>query len=246
MRPRRSDSSIRLDSESRWWAPRCAGLPLVSGGLGPEAARDLVGRLDGIQTVLPLLDDEHAERQWMETCAHLSERADVTGLLAGRLVRMLSDASALDAEEASARLSRALGGAIKPGDPNAAVADQASWVEGFLSEGALLLIHDDRVLSLVDTWVRGLAEDDFVGALPLLRRAFGDFVPAERRAVAARARRLEGRAVRPDARDTERESPAEKLGDRDESDVDWARAVDAITTVDLLLAQPPRQPGALP
>lgn len=247
---RGTDTGRLVDVTKALLARICAGLPLVSGGLGPEAARDLVERLDPVQTVLPLLDDRHAERRWFETCAQLSERADVTGLLAERLVRMLSDAGVLDAEEASARLSRALGGdAIKPGDPSTAVADQASWVEGFLSGGALLLIHDDQVLSLVDAWVRKLAEDDFVGVLPLVRRTFGDFAPAEHRTVAARARarRLEARALRADSRDTESDGPAQEFGDRDDSGVDWARAADALATVDLLLAQPPRQAaGTLP
>lgn len=169
----------------------CAGLPPVSGGLGPEAARALVERIDAIQSVLPLLDDPAADELWGSSLQALADRADVQGLLGGRLVRLLTDAGRFDASESAGRLSRAL--SANPGrraDAGSPAADQAHWIEGFLAGGALLLIHDDRVLALVDEWVRGLDGDDFLVALPLLRRTFGAFEPAERRNLASRTRRL--------------------------------------------------------
>ncbi|WP_425308029.1 DUF5682 family protein [Ammonicoccus fulvus] len=199
----------------------CAGLPPVSGGLGPEAARALVDRIDAVQAVLPLLDDPAAEDLWSSSLQALADRADVQGLLGGRLVRLLTDAGRFDAPESAGRLARALSaGPGRQADAGSAAADQAHWVEGFLAGGALLLIHDDRVLGLVDEWVRGLHDDDFLVVLPLLRRTFGAFEPAERRNLATRTRRLTGATSQPGA-------PPE-LGDAE-------RAGAALAMVDLIL-----------
>lgn len=201
-----------------------AGLAPVAGGLGPEAAADLVRRIEGVQGVLPLLGDPEAERAWAATLLGLTGRADVQGLLAGRLVRLLTDAGVLDEAESATRLARALsaGPAQRSDTHGHAAAEQAQWVEGFLAGGALLLIHDDRVLGLIDDWVRTLADDDFLIVLPLLRRTFGAFQPAERRNLATRTRDLGERAS---------SDPAAATGTPDA-----ALAREALAVVDAILA----------
>jgi Family of unknown function (DUF5682) len=37
------------------------------------------------------------------------------------------------------------------------VARGAAWIEGFLSGGGLLLVHDQRLLKVVDGWLTGIA-----------------------------------------------------------------------------------------
>jgi Family of unknown function (DUF5682) len=64
-------------------------------------------------------------------------------------------------------------------------------VEGFLQGSGLLLIHDDRLLRAIDRWVRSLGDDAFVRVLPLLRRTFATFEPAERRQIGEKLRRTE-------------------------------------------------------
>ncbi|WP_432558729.1 DUF5682 family protein [Granulicoccus sp. GXG6511] len=204
----------------------CAGLPTVAGGLAPAAASALVDRIDAVQAVLPLLADSAAERRWVTTLAALAERADVAGLLAGRLVRLLTDAGEWDLDEAARRLGRALSrGAAS------SVTEQATWVEGFLAGGALLLIHDDRVLALIDSWVRALDDDDFVVALPLVRRTFGAFEPPERRNIANRARRLSELGAKPAG--SEPTAPAEETDRPMTTGTD--RTAAALATVDWLL-----------
>ena len=162
----------------------CAGLGPVAGGLGEEAARELSQRIEAVHQVLTLLPDGPGHQVWTETLHTLVHRGDVHGLLAGRLVRLLTDAGELDAEESAGALSRALSRAVPP-------AEKALWVEGFLAGGAVLLIHDRWLLQLLDRWVADLTEDEFTDVLPLLRRTFGDFAPAERRNIANRAAELE-------------------------------------------------------
>lgn len=74
----------------------------------------------------------------------------------------------------------------------AAPARAAAWIEGFLSGGALLLLHDEALLGLVDGWIAGLPAGSFTGVLPLLRRTFGAYSAAERRAIGERLRHRAG------------------------------------------------------
>ena len=58
----------------------------------------------------------------------------------------------------------------------------AAWIEGFLIGGGLLLVHDPKLLALIDQWLSAIAPDTFTEVLPLLRRGFGAFPSPERRA----------------------------------------------------------------
>ena len=59
-------------------------------------------------------------------------------------------------------------------------------MEGFLSGGGLLLVHDDALLALLDDWLADIPADAFDNVLPLLRRTFGGFDAGERRAIGER------------------------------------------------------------
>ena len=98
-------------------------------------------------------------------------------LLQGRLTRLLVDAELVD--DAPGRLHRAL----SYGSPAAV---KAAWVEGFFTDGAVLLVHDPALRTLLDDWVAGLADAEFTDVLPLVRRTFGTFSPAQRRSLAER------------------------------------------------------------
>ena len=71
-------------------------------------------------------------------------------------------------------------------------AEKAQWAEGFTAGGALLLIHDDALLGVLDRWVRSLDDTEFLEVAPLLRRSFGGFSPAERGNLLRATRSLSG------------------------------------------------------
>src|SRR5262249_39237716 len=66
----------------------------------------------------------------------------------------------------------------------------AAWIEGFLTGHGLLLIHDERLLRLVDGWITGIPAESFVEVLPLLRRTFSEYPAPQRRQIGERAVRL--------------------------------------------------------
>jgi hypothetical protein len=180
-------------------------------------------RIDGVNSAIGLLAESAKHRQgatdstdldvgsrWLDTLATTIDRADVHGLLLGRIVRLLLDADRLS--DVPVRLGRALSAGVP-------AADKAAWVDGFFSDGALLLIHDAELRRLLDEWVSQLDEVQFVDMLPLLRRTFGTFAPSERQAIA------------------ERIALGAKSGDRQPSEeVDLELAAAALATVDLILS----------
>lgn len=192
----------------------CASLPAACAGLAPDAAVELKGPFDLAHLAVPLLGED-ARSLWQEALLTIAERTDVPGLLAGRVTRILTDSGAMARDEAGRRLGRAL--THRP-----TVAERAAFAEGFLAGSALLLVHDETILRVVDDWIRGLSGDDFSEVLPVLRRAFGSFNAPERRAIAQRAQDLGGKAA----------------GVAETEDIDWPWAEPALITVRLLLGVP--------
>ncbi|MEV7803561.1 DUF5682 family protein [Microbispora sp. NPDC088329] len=154
----------------------CAGLSPALTGLDEDAAREMAALLDGVHTAAGLMKGE----RWLTTLAGIARRDDLPGLLDGRIARILFDAEALE-DDVSTRMARSM----SPGNPPAR---SAAWIEGFLSGGGLLLVHDPRLLATVDTWLTGLSSQEFVDVLPLLRRTFGVFPEPERRMIGRRVR----------------------------------------------------------
>ena len=160
----------------------CAGLARTVHGLDPDAAAAVQELIDGVQDATMLLADD-IRSEWLNTLQGLSDRASVPPLIRGRLTRLMLDTSRLPDHEVALRLGRSL----SSGTPTA---DAAGYVEGFLAGGGLLLVHDERLLAMVDGWLAAIPDDAFLEVLPLLRRTFGTFAAPERRSIGARARVL--------------------------------------------------------
>ncbi|GIE88763.1 DUF5682 family protein [Actinoplanes regularis] len=157
----------------------CAGLPSAAGSLSDDAAKQLRDGIDRVHQAVSLLAEDELRELWLVTVESLARRPDLHGLPAGRLTRLLFDASRLDAAEVRRRLRLPLTIGTPP-------AHAAAWVEGFLAGGGLLLVHDDVLLGLVDAWLADVPAEAFEDVLPLLRRTFGTFDAGERRAIGER------------------------------------------------------------
>ncbi len=188
----------------------CAALPAAVTSLDDDAARLLRDSIDATHNAVMLRDDPRVGDQWLGVLGTLSLRSDISGVLSGRLTRLLRDTGRIDPAEAALRLSRALSiGVTAPA--------KAAWIEGFFDGGGLLLAHDADLLALLDTWLSSLAEQSFTDVLPLLRRTFGGFPAAQRRAIGDAVRRV---STRPDVRTLQ--------------DLDEERALAALATAALI------------
>ncbi|GGK84437.1 DUF5682 family protein [Mangrovihabitans endophyticus] len=157
----------------------CAGLGSATGSLSDEAARDLRDHLDRVHRAVGLLDSDEWRERWLDTLGQVAGRPGLHGLIAGRLTRLLMDAGRLDTAAVRRRLRLPLTVGTPP-------AQGAAWVEGFLADGGLLLVHDDALLDLLDEWLADIDGAAFDDVLPLLRRTFGAFAEGERRAIGER------------------------------------------------------------
>ncbi|MER6155021.1 DUF5682 family protein [Streptomyces sp. NPDC001868] len=184
------------------------GLPPACAALDTEAAQEMRGHVDAVHGAVGLLGDavpgEHSARdggggtgsgggtgirvRWHSVLHVLSGRDTVPGVIRGRAVRLLLD----DGELAQDEAARLMGLVLSPGT---APADAAAWIEGFVgggSGGGMLLVHDERLLGLVDAWLTGVPGDAFTDVLPLLRRTFSAYEPGVRRTLGELVRRGPG------------------------------------------------------
>lgn len=196
----------------------CVGLPPACTGLDTDGAEALRRQVDGVHTAIGLLaagtgpagtdatpaeaeaDTTRAEAEaatpaatptqglrdrWATVLRKLAGRDTVAGIIRGRATRLLLDDGRLTEDEAA----RLMGLALSPGTPPT---DAAAWIEGFVggaSGGGMLLVHDERLLALVDGWLSGVPADTFTDVLPLLRRTFSAFESGVRRTLGELVRR---------------------------------------------------------
>lgn len=169
------------------------GLANAAAGLGPEAAEQMVWRIEAANGAIGMLDREAWTEEWRDALKELIDRENMAPLIAGRATRLLLQAGALDRGAASQKLSFAL----SSGAPASA---SAAWIEGFLRGSGQVLIHDPDLLDTIDRWISSLPEEPFTRELPILRRTFAGFSPAERRAIGERLVQTAGKDKTPGSR----------------------------------------------
>ncbi|KJY23869.1 DUF5682 family protein [Streptomyces katrae] len=187
----RGTDSAALGTVAAGLAERiCVALPpACAAGLDADGAAELRGHLDGVHGAVALLADgqEGLRERWSAVLRKLAGRDTVPGLIRGRAVRLLLDDGRLPPGETARLMGLALSPAASP-------ADAAGWIEGFAggSGGGTLLVHDERLLGLIDAWLVSVPERAFIDVLPLLRRTFGAYEAGVRRTLGELARRGPG------------------------------------------------------
>jgi hypothetical protein len=158
-----------------------AGLVPSATRIDDQAASSLVDGLDGVDQALALLERDRTE--WWAVLATLADRKTVAPRIRGRACRILLTSDRLDRAALTHHAAMVL-------SPTVPLPEGAAWLEGLLRGGAALLLHQIGLWRALDAWLTALKEPDFVAMLPILRRAFADFRPAERRQMGQTVRRL--------------------------------------------------------
>ncbi len=176
------------------------GLPSTCASLNDDAANGMFDKLgtvhNVVRTVGSTLDkikaksdpDPNAEVElakagaekqteahrvaWYASLKTIAEQPQMHGLIGGRSCRLLMDSRQLEKAEAMVRMQRALI-ATPLNIPD--VLQSAFWIEGFLKGSGLVLLHDHALWDLIDEWVMSIGEQNFIDALPMMRRTFADF-----------------------------------------------------------------------
>jgi len=179
----RDSNLMTLEQVARGMIDRIlAGIVPACSGIDVSQAREWITALAPLETALQVLEWNEALDSWRQ-CQKGMIGGAIPGLLQGWCCRRLLEAGLIDIEE----LGRFTQLALSRANP---VEHSATWLEGLLTGSGLLLLEEQRLWQVLDLWVQTLSPDDFQQGLPLLRRAFSTFAPAERRQMGELLRRM--------------------------------------------------------
>ena len=150
-----------------------AGVRTGSHALDEETAGKRMKAMNAYDEALRLFGDDGLMTAWRAQLSTMVDDEQVAPGVAGLSLRRLHDASARPMQEVAAAFSRQMSGH--------APQQSGAFLEGFLSGGSEVILHDHALLQLVDAWLCELPEQDFVESLPLLRRSLSGFDAVSRR-----------------------------------------------------------------
>ncbi len=157
----------------------CIGLPNACRSIADDAAETLFLHLQQIHSAVKLLQNEQHLVQWLATLDQLCAIDSVHALLQGRATKILFD----EAQRTSPEVAHQLGLALS--DPE--ITRVTAWLDGFFKNSGILLMHDDVLFDVLDSWFETISEDKFQHALPLIRRTFSSFETGERHNIGRKA-----------------------------------------------------------
>ncbi len=160
----------------------CISLGGACASLDDDAALAMRKRILAAHQAIQLVGKDSHLSDWMAALTRLAVLGGTHGLVSGLAARLLFDGQLEDADASSLRMSQALSIGNDP-------APAAAWLEGFLHQSGMILLHDDRLWQTVDAWLDSLSEDHFTRILPLIRRTFAEFPGTERTQLGTRATR---------------------------------------------------------
>jgi hypothetical protein len=152
-------------------------LTLVGASNGDLAAAKKM--LDGINNMNKVAVDYTSlidEPLWIAELQKLAQADHLNPLLSGYACALLVERNLISNEELAREVSRRLSPGIE--------ADLgAGWFEGLSKRNRYALLTRLVLWKELDLYVGSLTDDEFKRALVFLRRAFGDFSPAEKRSI---------------------------------------------------------------
>jgi hypothetical protein len=117
--------------------------------------------------------DEAPSENWRRQLGLMVEDDQVAASVAGLSLRRLHDLLVWDLPAVAAAFSRHTSGQE--------LQKAGAFLESFLCGRSEVILQDQPLLQLIDAWLCQLNEEDFVEALPLLRRSFAGFDGVARR-----------------------------------------------------------------
>jgi hypothetical protein len=165
----------------------CIGLSGACASLDDDAAAAMRKRILSAHQAIKLIGKEEHIGNWMPALGRVAVLGGSHGLVEGLAARLRFDEQADDLAVTEQRMSQALSIGHDPGPA-------AAWLEGFLQQSGMVLLHDDRLWQAVNGWVVSLTEEHFTRVLPLVRRTFALFASTERQQLGERAKRGGGGA----------------------------------------------------
>lgn len=157
----------------------CAGLSVAAYQIDEDAAQNLFNLIHQTHDALHTFENETWTLQWLSALQQVDDKCHP--LVAGCAARLLFVAGKLSPQATAVRFSRALSAGYDP-------EFSASWIEGFLKGAGVALLYDNQLWNILYEWTDTLPVDQFLPLLPVLRRTFSQYEPADRRRIGEKAK----------------------------------------------------------
>jgi len=168
------------------------GLRPACAALDQEAAERMLKAMIGVSQAVELLARDELRNEWLDQLTAVMN-SGVHALLRGWCCRTLVEQRRLTNDD----VERIAGRELSPAGP---AAECAAWAAGLLRGSGLALLHQDGIWTAFDRWLVHFSPETFTEMLPLVRRAFSDFAPAERRQMGQKIKELGSGDGRPKRR----------------------------------------------
>lgn len=178
---RNTDTAILKQMLDSMVARICVGIHLSCINIDAEAAQELLDLVIGVDYAISVVNDDELLREWQDALLKIHSSGQSNPLIAGYATRLLKDKNVIGLDDAGRQLSYFMSVTNAP-------SDAAYWFEGFLKSSGTVLLLDDKLWNLMNTWVDSVPEESFMELLPVLRRTFAEFTPAERRKLGEKAK----------------------------------------------------------
>lgn len=141
-----------------------------------EASHVIAEAMDTLNSV-ELAQDFLETENWLHTLWEVTSRDDLNTKLSGFAAAVLLERNKMTNEQLKIEVSRRLSLGT-PADLG------AGWFEGLTMKNRYALIARQSLWESLDEYVQSLDDEEFKRALVFLRRAFADFLPAEKDSIA--------------------------------------------------------------
>lgn len=169
---------------------------IVAGGvlacvhIDEEAAAGILKLLVTADYAIATVNRPELTEMWLDFIGRVRSTSQAHPLLSGYCTRLMNDKGLIAFDEMETTLSFY-------SSPGHAAADIAYWFEGFLQSSGTILLLDDNLWNLVNNWVERQDDRTFIELLPILKRTFSEFSPAERRKLGEKAKNSGGNRATP-------------------------------------------------
>jgi len=150
------------------------GLPATCIGINEDQANEIYEKIQRMNHSIFVLKNADYIHDWYQVLIKIAEQAGSHTMLNALTHRILFERKIYSSEKVSKRMHYQL-------SVGAQSMEQALWIEGFLYGSAMILIHHYPFWKIVDDWLDEVEESHFMEIVPVLRRTFAEFTPAEKR-----------------------------------------------------------------
>jgi hypothetical protein len=178
---RNTNSAVVLNIVRSMCTRIAIGLPNAVSNINEDAAAAIFPFIQSIKDAIALLQQEDITQLWQQSVEATAHAPATAPVISGYATRLLYDYTLLEGDALVKLFHYRMSSAV-------AANLSAAWLEGFLKGSGTVLLVDEGLWQLVNSWVAQLEAAQFTEVLPLLRRTFSTFTSPERRKIGERAK----------------------------------------------------------